>query len=48
MKSQHCQEILRRENAGLGNRMDVGSDRVGVTMRLPAWMGNRQKPGLGE
>lgn len=28
--------------------MDVGSDRVGVTMRLPAWMGNRQKTGLGE
>lgn len=48
MKSPHCQEIFRRRNASLGNQMDAGSDRVGVTMRLLAWTGNRQKTGLGK
>lgn len=45
--SQHCQKILRRRNARLGDEMDVGFDRVGVTtMLLPCvtvWVRNRKK-----
>lgn len=43
--SKACRLIFRaRDEEGMWH----GSDRVGVTMRLLAWMGNRQKTGLGE
>ena len=40
MKSQHWREVFRGNNVGLGNQMDFGFDRVGVTMRLLAWLKN--------
>lgn len=48
MKSQHWREVFRGNNAGLGNQMDFGFDRVGVTMKLLARLGNRKKTGPGE
>lgn len=48
-KSQRCQEIFRSKNARLGDQVDVGFDRVGVTMKLLAQVivriGNKKKTG---
>lgn len=48
MKSRHWREVFRGNNVGFGNQMDFGFDRVGVTMRLLARLGNRKKTGPGE
>lgn len=49
-KRQRCQEIFRRRNARLGEQVDVGFDRVGVTRKLLAQViikiVNRKKTGL--
>lgn len=50
-KNQHSQERFRKRNARWGDQIDVGFDRVEVTVRLLAWVTvwveNRKKTGPG-